>query len=358
VATNKKTISPVQALADARALLEQREADQQAALVANEELRDQLAAGDDNVTALDLAAAYFQIQRTELLVPAAKNAVRRAEGAVELYEAQTSPTLAQWLHQLIEKDPFAFGLQGMPIRVVPTLPNDVEGPAAFLSQLKPTTVEPGTGTMSGTVWLDLVLPEYVETWDYTVVSRAVKRLIDDGGLAERAEVTARQQLRAPKLAIDLIKVQPEIPTLHLEAPETALRDFGWLVSDSIHASGDPFTRNAGNPLYELTGSTISAAVKACDLVDVSRDADLVRRRVSVTLDVTGRHASSDLTTRIKLAIEERLPGVIAPWLGRIESSSVVKYDWAEPKRHHEVGRVKIEQSTVHVDFVLLSRVAV
>ncbi|WP_433373855.1 hypothetical protein ACQPZX_02725 [Actinoplanes sp. CA-142083] len=355
MATNKKSTSPVQALADARALLDQREADQQAAVTANEELRDQLSAGDDKVTALELAAAYFQIQRAELLVPAAKSAVQRAERAVELFQAQTSPTLAEWLHQLIQKDPFAFGLQGMPISVVPELPRDAEGPAAFLSQLKPTTLEPSTGAMSGTVWLDLVLPEYVEAWDYTVVDRAVKRLIDDGGLAERAYVNARQQLRAPKLAIDIVKLQPEIPSLPLEAPESALRDFGWLVSDSIHAAGDKITHNADDPRYRVPGSSISASVKACDLVDLSNDAGIVRRQVSVTLHVAGRHTSTELAARIAMAVEN-LPGKIAPWLGRIDSGSVAKYEWAEQKRPDQVGRVKVEKSTVRVDFTLLSAI--
>ncbi|MCY1144034.1 hypothetical protein OWR29_39075 [Actinoplanes sp. Pm04-4] len=207
-----------------RTLADQREADQQSAAVTYEELRDQLAAGDDTVTALDLATAHFQVERTTLLVPPAKAAIKRAEKAVEAHEAQTSPTLAQWLHKVIEKNPFAFGLQGMPITVVPTVPQDAEGPAVFLTQTKPTSTDLGTGMMSGTVWVHVVLPEHA-TWEYIAFSTGAKRLISDAGLARYAEVIARQQLTSPKLTIELVDVEPELPVLPIEAPEHAAQGF-------------------------------------------------------------------------------------------------------------------------------------
>lgn len=125
--------------------------------MAREELIERLDSGDDTVTALDLVLADAEVARAERLIPAAKLAVKHAAAAVEREEAQKSPTLAQWLHQLIGQDPFAFGLQGM-ATIVGTPPKEAEAPAAFLYQRKPTKVEPSTGTMSGVVTLDVVLP--------------------------------------------------------------------------------------------------------------------------------------------------------------------------------------------------------
>ncbi|MCY1144035.1 hypothetical protein OWR29_39080 [Actinoplanes sp. Pm04-4] len=88
----------------------------------------------------------------------------------------------------------------------------------------------------------------------------------------------------------------------------------------------------------MTSSSISGSLQAFDLVDVATDSDVLRRRVSITLDVQGRHDEVTLRRRIDRAFTEVLPSKIAPWLGRIESGPAVKWVWDEEKRRNEVGR--------------------
>lgn len=360
MATAKKNIVPTaaEALAVARELVTARVAGSDAARIAHEELTARLDGGDDTIAALDLVLAGAEVDRAERLIPAAKLAVKRAEAAVELEEAQNFPTLAQWLRGLIEKDPFAFGLQGMSVNVVPSVPNNATGPAAFLSQLKPTKTEASTGTMSGVVFLDLVLPDYVKSWDHQLVVNAVRRLVSDAGIAENAFVTSRSQHGAPKVMIEIVKLQPEFPTLPKDAPEKAFKDFGYLVSDEIVKAGGSINRGNGDPRYQVVTSSISASVKTVDPVGGKSDGELFRRRVKVALEVSGRHSASDLAVRIDGVLVGGVTGKLAPWLGRVESGKSLKVDWQERRSGGaQVGNVRAEKCTVTAEFVIVCKLA-
>lgn len=164
----------------------------------------------------------------------------------------------------------------------------------------------------------------------------------DSGLAAFAQVTTRQQSGSPQVTIEIGKLKPEIPALPSDAPEKALQDFGYQVSDALRSAGRRIQQDAGDPRWSFTSSTITAALKASELADVSEVSGVVRRRVSVTLEGSSQHVGSDFGNRVTRAVDS-LSGEIAPWLGRVESGSVIKVTTHDAKPGDEVGRARTER---------------
>ncbi|MEV5765663.1 hypothetical protein AB0L34_14005 [Micromonospora sp. NPDC052213] len=328
MATAKKntTPTPVEALAQALALVSQREAEHEQAKEAADELFARLDGGDETVTGLDLATAEAEIKRTEHLLGMARKRIPAAERAVKLYEGQTNPVLAEYLRSVIEENRFNFGLFGVPVEVVPQRPEKLTTPAAYLYQTEGADCDTKTGRMTGQVHLLVAVPADGLATIRDACGTAVYKLIRDAGHADvRDSIVVRPDHFV--LSVFLKDLAPLMPVIEERSTATGItlaRQVGGLAAvRSKQYVVDHRTDRWANV------HTIMSRRESGEVVSQSRDGDTVRRKVRVQFIVHGINQDIDFPelSRFVAGGIEDTTGIFSPGLGRVES---VKLASAEP----------------------------
>ncbi|MFE9206216.1 hypothetical protein [Micromonospora sp. NPDC007230] len=362
MATAKKntTPNPVEALAQARALVSQWEAEHEQAKEAAEDLFARLDGGDETVTGLDLATAEAEIKRTEHLLGMARKRIPAAERAVKLYEGRTNPVLAEYLHGIIEEHRFSFGLFGIPVEVVPQRPEKVTAPAAYLWQTEGADYDYKTGRQTGMVNLLVAVPSDGLDHVRQACSAAVHKLIRDAGRADVRDSVATYPDHFI-LSVHLVDLEPFMPVISEGSTTTGndlAREVGGLAAvRSKQWIDDPRTGRMANT------HTIMYRKPSGEVIAQTRDGDTVRRKVRVNFTVHGIHRNIDAGELAKFvddAIED-VKGTFSAGLGRVESAKVT--DRELTKVNAEVvaivsgGYVARPALAVTAELILISKAA-
>ncbi|MEU4680660.1 hypothetical protein [Micromonospora sp. NPDC023737] len=354
MATAKKntTPNPVEALAQARALVAQREAEYVEAEERDAALPARLAAGDDSVTAAELTDAANGVRRAKLLLDAAREAIPAAERAVKLYEGRTNPVLAEYLRAVIEENRFHFGLFGVPVEVVPERPVNPAGPAAYLYQTEGTDFDYQTGRQTGIVNLMVVVPTEALGSVQAACGAAIYKFIRDAGHAEVRNSTVTHPDHFV-LSVYLKHLEPLMPVIEERSTATGTglaQQLGGLAAvRSKQWIDDPRTDRWANV------HTVMYRKPSGEVVSQSRDGDTVRRTVRVQFTVHGINQNVDfpeLSRFVAGAIEDA-SGIFSPGLGRVESAKVIRGE------ETKVGDGTVRRSglIVTAELVLISKAA-
>ncbi|MEU7995377.1 hypothetical protein AB0B83_08570 [Micromonospora sp. NPDC049060] len=315
--TKTATEQAAERLAEARALVDQRQAEHEQAEETHAELITRLTRGDDTISPLDLAAAHFAIERAELLIGAARKGIKPAEMALDSAQAIDSPTLARFVAERIEADPFAFGCFGMSVTVNA---DDRSAPGVYVNQANATTTNPATGIMSGRVGITVVTP------NGNPVDGAVMLAGLSGIEASGAALVATHASPNPAgvtVDVRLTNVKPDVPTLPAEVDGKALRDFGLDLASDIGSRGGEVTHNADNPLYAVTVRSISAVLDDATVTNQERDGDQERRTVRVEFTLSSRkYRAAEVNEYTRVSVGE-LVGEMAAGIGRVKAARVV-----------------------------------
>ncbi|WP_200215401.1 hypothetical protein [Micromonospora coerulea] len=362
MATAKKntTPNPIDALAEARALADQREAEHEQAKEAADELFARLDRGDASVSGLDLATAEAEIKRTEHLLSMARKQIPAAERAVKLYEGQTNPVLAEYLRAIIEEHRFNFGLFGVPIEVVPQRPEKLTAPAAYLYQVEGADYDTTTGHMTGTAHLLVTVPADGLDTIREACTTGIYKLVHHAGHAEVRDSLVMQPDHFV-LSVYLKNLEPPMPVISERSTATgttlAQRLGGLAALRSKQWIDDPRTGRMANT------HTIMSGKHAGEVVSQARDGDTVRRKVRVQFTVHGIDRNIDfpeLATFVDRAIED-VKGTFSAGLGRVESAKVTS---REPAKVNAEVRAVISGGTiarpalaVTAELILISKAA-
>ncbi|RLQ08172.1 hypothetical protein EAD96_05190 [Micromonospora sp. BL1] len=324
MATAKKNTipTPVEALAQARALVAEREAEHEQAEHSAAELFARLDSGDASVTGLDLATAEAEIKRTAHLLGMARKRIPAAERAVKLFEGQTNPVLAEYLRSVIEVNRFNFGMFGVPVEVVSQRPEKLTAPAAYLYQTEGVDYDTATGRMTGTVHLLVTVPaDGLDTIKEACVA-GIYKLVHHAGHAEvRDSVTTGPDHFV--LSVFLKNLEPLMPVIEEQSSATGIglaQQLGGLAATrSKEYVVDPRTDRLANI------HTIMYRRASGEVVSQTRDGDTVRRKVRVQFIVHGidRHVDIPELSQFVAAGVADADGIFSPGLGRVESVKVV-----------------------------------
>ena len=346
---SKATISPAVALAKALALVAERETLHAEAEEHESDLVARLTSGDDGVTAVELVQAEAAIRRAGILLEAARRAVPGAERAVELHEAQTNPTLAHWMRDIIEGHAFDFGLFGFPVHVVPELPSKLDTPAVYLFQTEPTRSNAETGIHAGTVKLVVAVPAGVK-FRVEQIETGIAEVLDRPGLAKTTVFTIDQG-SAHHVNLSMDNVRPLIPTMQEEFDERWIEQFSFDVRDAVAKSGGSIIHNA-NTAYEITSTRIHATVASRRVVKAEKSGGMLRRIIVVGVNATSKHEVSDLSDKAKNAVES-LKGNFVPALGRVEQVHILETNWEDKSLKSSKSNV-----TINAQFIITARPAI
>lgn len=327
MATAKKNTipTPVDALAEAHALVAEREAEHEQAENSAAELFARLDAGDASVTGLDLATAEAEIKRAAHLLGMARKRIPAAERAVRLYEGQTNPVLAEYLRSVIVANQFNFGLFGVPVEVVPQRPEKLTAPAAYLYQTEGADYDTTTGRMTGTAHLLVTLPADGLDTVREACTAGIYKLVHHAGHAEVRDSIANGSGHFV-LSVFLKNLEPAMPIITEKSTATGTtlaRQFGGLAAvRSKEYVIDPRTDRWANV------HTIMSRSESGELVSQTRDGDTVRRKVRVQFTVHGISRNIDLPELVPFVdrAAEDVIGLFSTGLGRVESARVVKRD--------------------------------
>ncbi|GIG92380.1 flagellar FliJ family protein [Plantactinospora endophytica] len=327
--TRTATDIAAEKLTEARALVDQRRTEHEQAEETHAELITRLTRGDASVSALDLVTAEAEITRLGYLVEAARKAVTPAEKALDSAQAIDSPTLARFVAERIEADPFAFGVYGFPVTVNA---DDRTKPGVYVNQATATKTDPGTGIISGHVGITVVTPNGSPIDGAAVLAglAAIER-------AGAALVNANASPSPDGVTVDvrLTDVKPDMPTLTADIDSNALRNFALDLIENITKQGGWSSRGDSDPygggLYGGSGlwdrgTSVRRILSGLDTVTVTsqgRDGDQEQRTVRVVFDLSSRQfGARDLSEFTRTSIGN-LVGEMAAGIGRIEAARVV-----------------------------------
>ncbi|MFI7661783.1 hypothetical protein ACIBTW_23155 [Micromonospora parva] len=364
--TRTATDIAAEKLTEALALVDQRQAEHEQAEETAAELVARLTRGDDKVTALDLVTAEAEITRLGYLIAAAKNAVKPAERALDSAQAIDSPTLARFVAERIEADPFAFGVYGMPVVINA---DDRSKPGVYVNQANATKTEPATGLMSGRVGITVVTPNGTPV-DGAVILAGLAGIEATGA----ALVTTHASPSPAGVTVDvrLSKVKPDVPTLPAEVDRNALRTFGLDLADDIAARGGTYSQSAsdpysggmygGNGLWDGAGNSLKKIVSGFDGATVTsqkRDGDREKRTVRVVLGLASSKVGQNLISECTHAAVGNMVGEFAPGVGRITAGRVVseKVTAKEPTPGQEFRSSRRIEVSVTVEVDAIARIA-
>ncbi|MEU8047788.1 flagellar export protein FliJ [Micromonospora echinofusca] len=315
--TKTATEQAAERLTEARALVDQRRAEREQAEETHAELIGRLTRGDASVTGLDLVTAEAEITRLGYLIEAARKAVKPAERALDAAQAIDSPTLARFIAERIEADPFAFGVYGLPVIVNA---DDRSKPGVYVNQANATTTDPATGIMSGRVGITVVTPN-----GSPVDGAAMLAGLAGIEVSGAALVTTHASPSPAGVTVDvrLSNVKPDVPTLPAEVDGNALRTFGLDLVTDIAGRGGESTQGQGNPLYEVSVKRIRFALDGVTVTGQERDADQERRTVRVVFDLASSAFRADQISEYTRTSVGNLAGEMAAGIGRVNAARVV-----------------------------------
>lgn len=350
MATAKKntTPTPVDALAEAHALVAQRETEHEQANQAADKLFARLDSGDDAVTALDIATVEAEIRRTQHLVKMARKRIPEAERAVKLYEGRTNPVLAEYLRGIIEANRFNVGLFGVPVEVVPQRPEKLTAPAAYLWQTEGADYDTTTGRMTGMAHLLVTVPADGLSTILEACITGIYKLVHHAGHGEvRDSVVMRSDHFV--LSVFLKNLEPLMPVISERSTATGItlaQHLGGLVAvRSKQYVVDPRSDRWANV------HTVMYRSASGEVVSQSREGDTVRRKVQVQFMAHGidRHVDIPDLSRFVVGGVGDVVGDFSPGLGRVESAKVVS---EEPTMFGSRPGI-----TVMAELILISKVA-
>ncbi|SCF44989.1 hypothetical protein [Micromonospora mirobrigensis] len=354
MATAKKntTPTPADALAEAHALVAQREAEHEQAENSAAELFARLDGGDASVTGLDIATAEAEIKRTEHLLRVARGRVPAAERALKLYEGQTNPVLAEYLRGIIEENRFNFGLFGVPIEVVPQRPEKVTAPAAYLYQTEGADMDYETGRQTGSVCLLVAVPSEGLDTIREACTTGIYKLVHFAGHAELRDSLAMGSDHFV-LSLFMKDLKPTMPVISERSTASGYALAGQVASLAAIRS----KRYVINPRTDQWANiyTIRSHAHAGAVLSLTRDGDMVRRKVQVSFTVHGIDRNidpSDLGRFVDGAVED-ISGVFSDGLGRVESAKVTD---RESTKVGTDGHMR-PALAVTVELVLISKAA-
>ncbi|MFI2647596.1 hypothetical protein [Micromonospora fulviviridis] len=301
------------------------------------------------MTALDLVTAEAEITRLGYLITAAKSAIKPAENALDSAQAIDSPTLARFIADRIEADPFAFGTYGM--RVVINS-DDRSETGVYVNQAHATKVDPGTGIMSGRVGITVVTPNGKPADGGAMLAGLAGIEVSGAALVS---ANASPSAQGVTLDVHLSNVKPGVPTLPAEVDGNALRNFALDLVHDITGRGGKVTHHKDNPLYEMTVVAIGSALNDATVTKQEPDGDQERRTVRVVFDLSSRkHRASEISEYTRTSVAE-LVGELVAGIGRITDARVVSekatIEKPEPGKEFSNARKVDVRVTVEVDAV-------
>ncbi|GAB3986151.1 hypothetical protein V1634_29120 [Plantactinospora veratri] len=326
--TRTATDIAAEMLTEARALVDQRRTEHEQAEETHAELITRLTRGDASVSALDLVTAEAEITRLGYLVEAARKAVTPAEKALDSAQAVDSPTLARFVAERIEADPFAFGVYGFPVTVNA---DDRSNPGVYVNQANATTTDPATGIMSGRVGITVVTPNGTPVDGGAMLAGLAA--IESSGAA-LVGASASPSPAGVTLDVRLSNVKPDMPNLPADVDSKALRNFALdLIGDITKRGGWSDQRNAdpyGGGMYGNTrgdfgnqAKRILSGLESVTVASDGRNGDQERRTVRIVFDLSSRlYGIRDFSEFTRASIGN-LPGEIAAGIGRIKEARVV-----------------------------------
>ncbi|PYC75202.1 hypothetical protein C7C45_04860 [Micromonospora arborensis] len=331
--TDNRTASEIarEKLTEAVALVATRKAEHEQAEIAREELAARLSSGDDTITSLDLAAATFAIERAELLAKAAGKRIKPAETALDSAQAIDNPSLARFVAERIEADPFVFGVYGFPVAVNA---DDRSNPGVYVNQATATSTDPTTGIMSGRVGITVVSPNGSPIDGAAILAGLAAIEASGNG---QVSTNASPSRNGVTVDVRLSNIKPDVPTLATDVDSEALRNFGLDVTDAITKQGGWVDlSNAdqyGGGMYGNTRGSfgnrtkrILSGLNGATIANVERDGDQERRTVRVDFDLSSRYFGIlDLSGYTKTGVSG-LVGEIVAGVGRVEAARVVTED--------------------------------
>ncbi|MFI7650000.1 hypothetical protein ACIBTZ_28545 [Micromonospora sp. NPDC049460] len=327
--TRTATEQAAEKLTEVLALVDQRQAEHEQAEETYAELVARLTRGDASVSALDLVTAEAEITRLGYLIEAARKAVKPAERALDAASAIDSPTLARFIAERIEADPFAFGVYGMPVVINA---DDRSKPGVYVNQANATKTEPATGIMSGQVGITVVTPNGTPV-DGAAMLAGLARIESTGAALVSANASPSPQ--GATVDVRLSNVKPDVPALPAEVDGNALRNFALDLIDSITNQGgrtnqrtsDPYGGGmyGGNGLWDQAANVkrIGSALDTVTVTSQGRDGDQERRTVRVVFDLTSREFGSRRLGEFTRNSVGNLAGEIAAGIGRVKAARVV-----------------------------------
>ncbi|MFI7429263.1 hypothetical protein ACIBPB_19930 [Micromonospora sp. NPDC049836] len=327
--TRTATDIAAEKLTEALALVDQRQAEHEQAEETAAELVARLTRGDDKVSALDLVTAEAEITRLGYLIEAARKAVKPAERALDSAQAIDSPTLARFVAERIEADPFAFGVFGLTVAINA---DDRSKPGVYIGQASATTTNPATGIMSGQVGITVVSPNGSPI-DGAAMLAGLARIEASG--AALVSTNASPSPQGVTVDVRLSNVKPDVPALPAEVDSNALRNFALDLIDSITNRGgrsnqrtsDPYGGGlyGGNGLWDQAAKVknIGSALNTVTVTNRGRDGDQERRTVRVVFDLTSRVVGTRQIGEYTRNSVGKLVGEVAAGIGRIKAAHVV-----------------------------------
>jgi hypothetical protein len=352
--TRTATDIAAEKLTEARALVDQRRTEHEQAEETHAELITRLTRGDASVSALDLVTAEAEITRLGYLVEAARREVTPAERALDAASAIDSPTLARFIADRIEADPFAFGVFGLTVTVNA---DDRSKPGVYVNQANATTTDPATGIMSGRIGITVVTPNGSPVDGAAMLAGLAG--IEASGAAQVA-THASPSPAGVTVDVRLSNVKPDLPTLPAEVDGKALRNFGLdLVTDIANRGGEITKQYANDSNYRLTVKAISFSFNSATVTKQERDGDQERRTVRVEFDVWSSVHRPDRIGDYTNASVDALVGEFAAGIGRIKAARVIgqKVTTENPTPGNEFSNVRKVNGRVSVEVDAVARIA-
>ncbi|MFD6640306.1 hypothetical protein ACFWDN_31320 [Micromonospora chalcea] len=348
--TRTATEIAMEKLAEARALLAGREAAHDQAEEHSAELVARLNKGDDSVTALDLVTAEAEITRLGYLIKAARKALAPAERALDAATAKESPTLARFIAEHIELNPFAFGVFGMPVIVNGTQ----DQPGVYVNQASATQTEPATGIMSGWLGITVITPNGTPIDGKAILSGLA------GIQSTGAAVIDAQASPSPAgvtIHLVLSNVKPDMPTLPAEVDGNALRNFALDLADDITSRGGEGV--SGNGIYEVSVKRIRSALDTATITKQERDGEAERRTARMVFDLASSTLRREQISEYIHTSVTNLVGEMASGVGRVCAARVVSETVAseQPTPGNEFRNVQQVSVRVVVEVDAVARIA-
>ncbi|NJC10606.1 hypothetical protein F4558_000432 [Micromonospora profundi] len=351
-------------LTEAVALVDRRQTEHERAEETEAELITRLTRGDASVSALDLLTARAEIERTGYLIEAARKAIKPAEKALNSAQATDNPTLARFVAERIEADPFAFGLFGLTVTVNA---DDRSKPGVYVNQATATKANPTTGIMSGAVTVTVVTPNG-QPIDGAAILAGLAAIEASGN--GQVSTNASPSPSGVTVDVRLTNIKPDVPTLATSVNGEALRNFGLdLVSAITKQGGTVDLSNAdqygggmfGNTRgsFDNRASRILSGLNSSTVVNTEQDDDQERRTVRVEFDLTSRYYGSQELSEFTRNGIKSLVGEIAAGIGRVESARVVSDQVATEanKPGREFSNYQQVNGSVVVEVVAVARIA-
>ncbi|HEY0697639.1 MAG TPA: hypothetical protein VGD43_07495 [Micromonospora sp.] len=350
---NTTTTDPIAdaeaALAAARSLLTQRQEEAKAAREEVEELRDRLGWGDDTVTPEAMVRAQFDVDRTAGLIKAAERAIKAAEKSLAQTLAEHEPTLADFVADAIQSNPWGWGLWGIPVSVGKP-DQEAPTPSVWISQetpAEPVTVgysKTPTGSVSGNVNLVVVTPDGKQIPDVSPIFTASRKLAQSAGGDVTPYSGEHTQGSTVRLAFRNVTAGLPILPMGTRQPTAA---HGYLLRAVVDAGPKVYKQLGAVGRKQLVPAVTGEVVEVRE-VETVRDGRLITRTVDGV--VKFRDVQRDLVEKVA----KQVAGTDSPEAGRIERVDISSYDVRALENHLGVYAYEV---TAAIRIVLRFRLA-